>query len=208
MRGILGKKIGMSQIFREDGICVPVTNISAGPCYVVQVKDAEQDGYRAVQLGFEEKKPKHTKKPEAGHFAKAKVAPQKFMREIRVAAEEQYESGQKLSVDMFKAGEFVDVTGVSIGKGFQGGMRRWGWHGGPKTHGSMSHRRIGSVGATTTPGRIVKGHHLPGHMGNARITVQSLEIISVDAENNVLAVKGAVPGPRGGYLVIRKARKK
>jgi len=208
MLGILGKKIGMTQIFKEDGLCVPVTAILAGPCSVVQIKNKENDGYDAVQLGFCDQKEHRVVKPQLSHFKKAKVHPKKFVREIAISDGEKFEIGQTIDVEIFKEGDFVDITGKSIGKGFQGGMKRWGWSGGPKTHGSMNHRRPGSIGATTTPGRVVKGHHLPGHMGNDKVTVQNLEVIKVDKENNMLMVKGAVPGHKNGYLIIRKAIKK
>jgi large subunit ribosomal protein L3 len=208
MLGILGKKNGMTQIFKEDGTCVSVTSITAGPCYVVQVKEKEKHGYRAMQIGYIDKKEKHATKAEIGHCKKGNTAPKKYMREIPLADNEKAEVGQKIEVDIFKAGDFVDVSGISIGKGFQGGMKRWGWSGGPESHGSMSHRRIGSKGANTSPGRTVRGHHMPGQMGNSTITVQSLEIIKIDKEANILLVKGAVPGHKGCYLVVRKAKKK
>ncbi|MFH1459722.1 MAG: 50S ribosomal protein L3 [Candidatus Omnitrophota bacterium] len=208
MLGILGKKIGMTQIFKEDGKCIPVTSIIAGPCFVVQIKTKEKDGYQAIQLGYLDQKEHRITKPEAGHFKKSKVSPKKLVKEMTVASGIKFELGQAIDVEIFKAGDFVDVTGMSIGKGFQGGMKRWGWSGGPDTHGSMSHRRPGSIGSNTTPGRVLRGHHLPGHMGNRKITVQNLEVIKVDKENNTLMVKGAVPGHKGCYLEIRKAKKK
>ncbi len=208
MLGILGKKNSMTQIFRDNGVCIPVTSITAGPCSVVQIKEKEKDGYRAVQLGFMDKKGKKTTKACVGHFKRSSAVPKRFIREISIADKEQFEIGQTIEVSIFKEGDFVDVTGVSIGKGFQGGMKRWGWSGGPESHGSMSHRRPGSVGANTTPGRILRGHHLPGHMGNRKITVQNLEIIKVDKEKNTLIVKGAVPGHKGSYVIVRKAKKK
>ncbi|MCP4648932.1 MAG: 50S ribosomal protein L3 [PVC group bacterium] len=208
MLGILGKKKSMSQVFKDDGKCIPVTSIVAGPCVVLQVKDKKKDGYTAVQLGFDEKKQKRATKAEVGHCKKSKTSPQRFVREIISGAEEQYEVGQKIEVDIFKEGDFVDITGMSIGKGFQGGMKRHGWSGGPKTHGSMSHRRPGSVGTTTTPGRVLRGHNLPGHMGHVKTTVQNVEIVKVDKETNTIVVKGPVPGHAGTYLVIKKAKKK
>ncbi len=208
MLGILGKKNGMTQVFKEDGTCVPVTSIAAGPCYVVQVKDTAKDGYRAVQLGYGDKKQKKATKAEQGHFKKSATAPKMYLREIPMTDKETFEVGQKIEVDIFKPGDYVDVCGLSIGKGFQGGMKRWGWMGGPGGHGSMSHRRIGSKGANTSPGRTVRGHHMPGHLGNETITVQNLEVIKVDKETNQLLVKGAVPGHKGSYLVVRKAKKR
>ncbi|RKY36453.1 MAG: 50S ribosomal protein L3 [Candidatus Omnitrophota bacterium] len=207
MLGILGKKMKMSQVFTDNGDCVPITCINAGPCFVIQVKNKEKDGYQAIQLGFEDKKEKRMTKALLGHFKKSGVSGKKIVKELLVVSGK-YEVGQKLEVGMFKKGDFVDVTGQSIGKGFQGGMKRWGWSGGPKTHGSMHHRRPGSIGATTTPGRVLRGHHLPGHMGNRKVTIQNLKVIQVDRENNILLVKGAVPGHKGSYLMIRKAKKK
>ncbi|MCM8812810.1 MAG: 50S ribosomal protein L3 [Candidatus Omnitrophica bacterium] len=208
MVGLLGKKQGMSQVFRSDGTCVPVTSIAAGPCVVVQVKTAEKEGYRSVQLGFVPQKERRVSKPRAGHFKRANVAPQRLLREFRFDAADTYAVGQSIDVALFQEGDFVDVVGVSIGKGFQGGMKRFGWSGGPDSHGSMSHRRIGSMGTNTTPGRVLRGHHLAGHMGNRRITVQNLEVVKVDKETNTLVVKGAVPGCKGSYLMVRKAKKK
>ncbi|MBI4846661.1 MAG: 50S ribosomal protein L3 [Candidatus Omnitrophica bacterium] len=208
MLGILGKKTRMTQVFKDDGICIPITVINAGPCVVVQVKSKDNDGYCAVQLGYQDKRPKRTNKPQAGHFKKNNISPKQYTKEIRISQNEKIEIGQTVAVDIFKEGDFVDVTGMSIGKGFQGGMKRWGWSGGPESHGSMSHRRIGSAGANTSPGRIVKGHPMPGHMGNSKVTVQNLEVIKVDKENNTLLVKGAVPGHKGTLLIIRKAKKK
>ncbi|MFH1092813.1 MAG: 50S ribosomal protein L3 [Candidatus Omnitrophota bacterium] len=208
MLGILGQKASMSQVFKEDGKCIPVTSIIAGPCYVVQIKEKDKEGYSAVQLGLLDKKEKRTTRALAGHFKKANVTAKKFVREMRIKGDEKVEIGQAIDLDMFKEGDFVDVSGMSIGKGFQGGMRRYGWSGGPRTHGGMNHRGPGSVGTNTTPGRILRGHGLPGHMGHRRTTVQSLEIIKVDKENNILMVKGAVPGHKGTYLEVRKAKKK
>lgn len=202
MIGLLGKKIGMTQIFNEEGKRVGITAIEAGPCPVLAVKE------KSIQLGFEKISGKRVKKPLLGYFKKLKIEPQKIIREFKNKPVGEYKVGQELKVDLFKTGDFVDVTGVSLGKGFQGGMKRWNWHGGPKTHGSMSHRRIGSIGSTTSPGRVWKGHHLPGHMGAIRVTVQNLKVIKVDVENNFLLVKGAVPGHKNNYLIIKKAKKK
>jgi len=208
MLEILGKKIGMTRFFKEDGTCIPVTSISAGPCYVLQVKDKDKDGYRAIQLGYLDKKEKRTSKALNGHFKKAKVSPKRFIREVCINGEDKFEVGQAIELDIFKEGDFVDITGISIGKGFQGGMKRHGWSGGPESHGSMSHRRPGSVGANTSPGRIVRGHNLPGHMGNKKRTVQNLEVIKVDKDNKILMVKGTVPGHKGCFLEVKKAKKK
>jgi len=191
----------MSQVFTEDGTLVPVTVIEAGPCAVLSVKE------RSVQLGFDAKKESRVNKPMAGLFKKASISARRFIREVPRQADKEYKVGDELKVDLFKPGDFVDVTGISIGKGFQGGMKRWNWHGGPQTHGSMSHRRVGSIGSTTTPGRVWKGHHMPGHMGAARKTIQNLKVIKADTENNLLLVKGAIPGNKNSYVIIKSAVK-
>jgi large subunit ribosomal protein L3 len=205
--GILGKKIGMTQIFRDNGNIVPVTLIEAGPCSILQVKSKKTDGYSAIQLGFGDKKESRTNKPDIGRFKSAKSSPKRFVKEIRTAPDETWTKGDSVKVD-FKVGEFLDVTGTSIGKGFQGGMKRWHWKGGPKTHGSTSHRRPGSIGSSSDPSRVFKGHHLPGHMGHEKKTVQNLEVIKIDPENSMLVVRGSVPGPKNGYVIIRKAKKR
>jgi len=205
--GILGKKLGMSQVFRDDGRIIPVTVIEAGPCNVLQVKTKAKDGYDAVQIGFGEKKEKNLNKPDMGKFKKINVTPKRFVREIKTSPDQKFELGQQVKVDVFAAGDAVDVVGTSIGKGFQGGMKRWHWKGGKKTHGSTSHRRPGSIGSSTTPGRVIRGHHMPGRMGGDIVTIQNLEVVKIDAENNILLVEGAVPGPTNSLLVIRKAKK-
>jgi len=202
MTGILGKKIGMTQIFAEDGSLVSVTAIEAGPCPVLAVKE------KNIQLGFDLSKEKNLKKPISGYFKKLNIAARKFIREVTKDPGKDYKVGEELKVDIFAPGDFVDVTGVSIGKGFQGGMKRWHWHGGPMTHGSTSHRRVGSIGSTTTPGRVWRGHHMPGHMGAMGVTTQNLKVMKVDLENNILLIKGAVPGFKNGYVIIKKALKK
>jgi len=202
MTAILGKKIGMTQIFTEDGNMVAVTAIEAGPCVVLAVKD------KNVQLGFEAVKEKKVKKPELGYFKKLNISPCKIIREAARDPGREYKVGEEVKADLFKAGDFVDITGVSKGKGFQGGMKLWNWHGGPQTHGSTSHRRVGSMGSTTTPGRVWKGHHLPAHMGANRTTTQNLKVVKVDGPKNILLVKGAVAGCNNGYLLIKRARKK
>jgi len=202
MIGILGKKIGMTQIFADDGALVSVTAIEAGPCPVLAVKD------KNIQLGFDLAKEKSLKKPIAGIFKKLNIAGRKFIREIPKEASREYKIGEELKVDIFSPGDFVDVRGISIGKGFQGGMKRWHWHGGPMTHGSTSRRRVGSIGSTTTPGRVFRGHHMPGHMGALGVTTQNLKVMKVDLENNILLIKGAVPGFKNGYVIIKKALKK
>lgn len=203
MAGLLGKKIGMTQVFSEDGKRIGVTVIEAGPCPILAVKE------KSVQLGFDlVNKPDRLKKPLLGYFKKLNVGPVRFIREFLRESGREYKIGEVLKVDLFKPGDFVDITGTSIGKGFQGGVKRWHWKGGPASHGSMSHRRPGSIGSTTTPGRVWKGHHMPGHMGACRVTTQNLAVIKVDAQNNLLLVKGAIPGHKNSYLIIRKAKKK
>lgn len=202
MAAILGKKIGMTQVFAEDGSMLAVTAIEAGPCVVLAVKD------KNVQLGFDAVKEKKLRRPQAGYFKKINIAPRRIIREVTKDSSREYKVGEEVKADLFKAGDFVDITGTSKGKGFQGGMKLWNWHGGPKTHGSMSHRRVGSLGSSTTPGRVWKGHHLPAHMGANRTTTQNLKVVKVDAENNILLVKGAVAGHNNGYLLIKNAHKK
>lgn len=202
MSGLLGKKIGCTHIFDEQGNMVPVTALEAGPCVVLGVGD------KNVQLGFEAVKEQKVKKPQLGLFKKTKTAPKRFIKELKKSQAREYKVGDDLKVDIFKAGEYVDITGTSKGKGFQGGVKRWHWSGGPKSHGSMSHRRVGSIGASADPSRVFKGQHMPGHMGNVTVTVQHLKVAGVDAENNLLMVKGAVPGAKDGYLVIRKSPRK
>lgn len=203
MTGILGKKIGMTQIFADDDRLIPITAIEAGPCFVLAVKE------KSIQLGFDPvKSERRIKKPLLGSFKKLNIAPQKLIREVSRDPKREYKVGDEIKVDLFNAGDFVDVTGISKGKGFQGGMKRWGWHGGTRSHGSTSHRRVGSLGSSTSPGRVWKGHHLPGHMGAARVTVQNLKVVKVDVEKNILLVKGAVPGCNNSYLMIKKAIKK
>lgn len=198
----------MTQIFKDTGEVVPVTVIEAGPCVVLQIKSPQADGYAAAQLGFDKRKETHTNRPQMGKFKKINVNPIRFIKEIRTGNLQDLKVADKVTVDIFTAGGYVDITGTSIGKGFQGGVKRWHWKGGPKTHGSTSHRAPGSIGASSDPSRVFKGQHLPGHMGNRRVTVQSLEVVEVDKENNLILVKGAVPGPKGNYLLIKEALKK
>lgn len=198
---ILGKKLGMTQIYDDIGKLTPVTVIEAGPCPIIAVKD------KNIMIGFDAVKEKSLKKPILGIFNKAKISPRKVISEVPKNTNEQYTVGQELKVNIFNIGDKVDVTGISIGKGFQGGMKRWHWKGGPKTHGSTSHRRAGSIGSSTTPGRVIRGHHMPGHMGNRRITTFGLRVIKVDIDNNLLVVKGSVPGYKSNYLSIRKTTK-
>lgn len=210
MNGILGRKIGMTQVFTEDGRAIPVTVIEAGPCTVTAVKNPERDGYAAVQLGFGQHR--RLNKPRLGHVRKAtgnnEIRP-RILREIRGGAEGA-QLGQHVTVDMvFAKDDVVDIIGTSKGKGFQGTVKRWGFRGGPKTHGqSDRHRAPGSIGAGTTPGRVMKGQKMSGHMGHERVTVQNLQVVDIDAENHVLLVRGAVPGPRNGMVMVRKAVKK
>jgi large subunit ribosomal protein L3 len=210
MKGILGKKVGMTQIFDDRGEVVPVTVIEAGPCFVAQIKTVERDGYTAIQLGFEETKPKRLTQPQLKHLQKSNLPALRHLREIRLAPGDvsDVEEGQELTVALFEPGEYVDVSGVSKGRGFAGVVKRHGFRGGPKTHGqSDRHRAPGSIGACTTPGRVFKGKRMAGRMGGERVTVQNLEIVMVDPERNLLAIKGAVPGAKNGLVEIREARK-
>lgn len=208
MIGLLAKKIGMTQIFDEAGRGIPVTVLQVGPCVVTQVKTKEKDGYNAVQLGFEDKKESRVPKPLLGQFKKAGVAPKRFIREIRTDELEGLKAGTELKADNFEVGEFVDVEGISIGKGFQGVVKRHHFKGGPKSHGSMFGRVAGSIGASSFPSRVVKGMRMPGQMGNQRATLQNLRVVKVDPENHLLAVKGSVPGSEAGCLVVRTALKR
>ncbi|CAM3088354.1 50S ribosomal protein L3 [Paenibacillus sediminis] len=207
MKGILGKKLGMTQVFTAEGNVIPVTVVEAGPNVVLQKKDLENDGYEAVQLGFSDKKEKNANKPEAGHAKKANTAPKRYVREIRGVDLAGYEVGQEVKVDIFAEGEFVDVTGISKGKGFAGVIKRWGQSRGPMAHGSRYHRRPGSMGSIQA-NRVPKGKHLPGHMGHETITIQNLEVVKVDAERNVLLVKGSIPGPKNSFVKIKQSVKK
>ena len=206
-KALLGKKLGMTQIFDEQGKVIPVTVIEAGPCTVVQIKTKDADGYEAVQLGFGEVKANKVIKPKAGHFKKANVEPKKHLREFRLE-EISYNVGDELKADVFTAGEFVDITGTTKGKGFQGVIKRHGQSRGPMGHGSMYHRRPGSMGPTSTPGRVFKGKKLPGHMGMQTVTIQKLEVVNVDLDKNVILVKGSVPGKKGAILKIRNSVKR
>lgn len=207
MKGILGKKLGMTQVFTAEGNVVPVTVIEAGPCVVLQKKDQENDGYEAVQLGFSDKKENNANKPQIGHAKKANTAPKRYVREIRGISLGEYEVGQEIKADLFVEGEFVDVTGVSKGKGFQGVIKRWGQSRGPMAHGSRYHRGPGSMGSIQA-NRVPKGKRLPGHMGHETITIQKLEVVRVDAERNVLLVKGSIPGPKNSFVKIKQTVKK
>ena len=210
-KAIVGKKIGMTQIFTEDGRLVPVTVIEAGPCTVVQKKTQEKDGYEAVQVGFgaltESRAKKLVNKPETGHFKKAGVAPMRALGEFRFDDCASYEVGQEIKADVFAQGDKIDVSGISKGHGFTGTIQRWNQHTGPMAHGSKYHRGVGSMGANSDPSRVFKNKHMPGHYGVDKVTIQNLEIVRVDAERNLLLVKGAVPGPNGGLLIVRNACK-
>jgi large subunit ribosomal protein L3 len=208
-KGLIGKKIGMTQIFDDDGAANPVTIIEAGPCYVTQIRKPENDGYSAVQLGYVEVKPKRLTGGELGHLKRGglNVPPLRFLREFRTKNPE-VEEGATVTVEQFTVGERVDVVGTSKGKGFQGGVKRYHFKGGPKTHGQSDRLRApGSRGSGTTPGRVFKGSRGPGHMGNDRVTAQHLKVVLVDVERNLIGVRGAIPGPRGGLVVIKEARK-
>ena len=204
--GLLARKRGMTQVFGDDGNVIPVTVLEAGPCTVVQVKTQASDGYEALQIGFEPKK-KNVTKPMAGHFKKANVPASRGLREVRLKSTEGYQVGQTLTADVFKPGELVDVSGVTKGQGFQGGVKRHGWSGGDATHGSMFHRAPGSIGASSDPSRVFPGHRLPGRMGAERRTVAHLEVVRVVPDQNLLLVKGAVPGATGGLVLVRKSVK-
>ena len=204
-KAILGTKVGMTQVFREDGIVVPVTVVKAGPCVVVQNKTVETDGYEAVQIGFGEIKEKNVTKPLQGHFKKAGASVKRFLREIDAA---ELEVGSEIKADTFAAGEFVDVTATSKGKGFKGVIARHGQHRGPMSHGSRYHRRPGSMGACSSPSRVFKGKNLPGRTGGETVTIQNLEIISVDAERDLILVKGGIPGANGALVTIKNSVKK
>ena len=206
MKGILGKKLGMTQIFTEEGIVVPVTVVEAGPNVVTQVKTVEKDGYNAIQVGFEDAKEKSLNKPQKGHLAAANVL-KKHLKEFRVDAVEEFTVGQEIKADLFAAGEKIDVTGTSKGKGFQGPIKRHGQSRGPESHGSRYHRRPGSMGACSFPGRKFKNKKLAGHMGSVKVTVQNLEVVRVDADKNLILVKGAIPGPKGSMVTIKEAVK-
>ena len=206
-KAILGKKIGMTQLFRADGTMIPVTVIEAGPCPVVQLKTKGKEGYEAVQMGFCETREKLINKPEKGHCAKANVKPLRYLREFRLEDCDSYSIGQIVKADVIAEGDRVDITGQSKGKGFQGSIRRWNQSRGRKTHGSHSYRVAGSMSACSSPSRVFKTKNLPGHMGHENVTVQNLEVVRVDAERNLLLVKGAVPGAKGGVVAVKSTVK-
>ena len=206
-KGLIGRKVGMTQIFDEEGKVIPVTAIEVGPCTVTQIKTVEQDGYTAVQLGFGEVKERKLNKPELGHLSKNKLAPKKYLREFRLDSVEGMKVGDELKADVFAVGDKVDVQGTSKGKGFQGVIKRHGQSRGPMGHGSMYHRRPGSMGPTSTPGRVFKGKRLPGHMGAQTISILNLEVVRVDLDKNVILVKGSVPGAKGAILKLKSSVK-
>ncbi len=205
--GILGRKVGMTRIFTEDGRWIDVTLVQAGPCIVVQRKTKDKDGYEAVQLGFEEINPKRCTKPLLGHFKKYGVPPMRFLREFRVEPDSELKPGDEIKVDIFKIGDKVDIAGTSKGRGFAGVVKRHGYSGGPNTHGSNFHRRPGSIGQSAWPAEVYKGKGLPGHMGNVRVTVQNLEVVDVVPEKNLLVVRGSIPGANGSLVEIKHSVK-
>ena len=206
-KAILATKVGMTQIFSEDGVLTPVTVLQAGPCVVTQVKTVENDGYSAVQVGFVDKREKLVSKPVKGHFDKAGVSYKRYVREFRLDNAEDYSVKDEIKADVFAAGDKIDATAISKGKGFQGAIKRHGQHRGPMAHGSKFHRHQGSNGSATTPGRVFKGKGMPGHMGHVQVTVQNLEVVRVDADNNLILVKGSVPGPKKSLVTIKETTK-
>ena len=206
-KAILATKVGMTQIFNEDGVLTPVTVLQAGPCVVTQVKTEENDGYKAVQVGFVDKREKLVTKPVKGHFDKAGVAYKRYVREFRLENAEEYSVKDEIKADIFAAGDKIDATAISKGKGFQGAIKRHGQHRGPMAHGSKFHRHAGSNGSCSDPSKVFKGKKMPGQMGNKRVTIQNLEIVKIDAENNLILVKGAVPGPKKSLVTIKETVK-
>jgi len=205
--GMLGKKVGMTQIFTQEGTRVPVTVLEVGPCTVQAVK-GDKEGYYAIQMGYADTREKTIKKPQRAYLKAKSLKAKKFVREIRCVQSPEVKVGDELTNSIFQIGDYLDVIGVSKGKGFQGGMKKYNWRGGAGSHGSMFHRAPGSIGASSYPSRVMKGHGMPSHMGSERNTVQNLEVIDVDLEYNTVAVRGAVPGPNGGYVVVKLAKKK
>ena len=206
-KAILATKVGMTQIFDENGVLIPVTVLQAGPCVVTQLKTVDNDGYKAVQVGFVDKREKLVNKPVKGHFDKAGVSYKRYVRELKLENAEEYSVKDEIKADIFAAGDKIDATAISKGKGFQGAIKRHGQHRGPMAHGSKFHRHQGSNGSATTPGRVFKGKGMPGQMGNKQITIQNLEIVKVDAENNLLLVKGSVPGPKKSLVTVKETVK-
>lgn len=208
MKNIIGRKIGMTQIFQEDGRVIPVTVIQAGPIYVVQKKTVEKDGYNAIQVGFGDVKETRLNKPMKGHFEKGGVPYKRYLKEFRVENPDEFEIGQEIKADVFQEGDMVDITGTSKGKGTQGVIKRHGFSRGRETHGSKMHRTAGGMGASAYPGKVFKGHRMAGRMGNERVTVQNLEIVRVDADKNLILVKGGIPGPKKGLITIKATTKR
>jgi large subunit ribosomal protein L3 len=206
-KAIIGRKIGMTQIFDETGRVIPVSVVLAGPCVVVQKKSVEKDGYSAIQVGYENTRESLVNKPLKGHFAKSGISPKRFLRELRIEDAGKYNVGDVLAADVFATGEKVDVSGISKGKGFQGVIKRWNANRGPTTHGSKYHRAVGSMGASSYPSRTFKNKKLPGHMGNANVTVQNLQVVRVDSEKNLILIRGGIPGPRKGLVFIKNTTK-
>ena len=206
-KAILATKVGMTQIFDENGVLIPVTVLQAGPCVVTQVKTVDNDGYKAVQVGFVDKREKLVNKPVKGHFDKAGVSYKRYVRELKLENAEEYSVKDEIKADIFAAGDKIDATAISKGKGFQGAIKRYGQHRGPMAHGSKFHRHQGSNGSATTPGRVFKGKGMPGQMGNKQITIQNLEVVKVDTENNLLLIKGAVPGPKKSLVTVKETVK-
>ena len=208
-KGIIGRKIGMTQLFTENGNVVPVTVVEAGPCTVIQKKTVDNDGYNAVQLGFEDIREKLVVKPLKGHYDKAEVAYKRVLKEFKLDNSESMNVGDVIKADVFASGDVVDVTGISKGKGYQGTIKRLGFHRQPMTHGTSGyHRHQGSMGANSTPSKVMKGKGMPGHMGSEQVTIQNLSVVKVDGENNLIAIKGAIPGPNGGLVIVKTAVKK
>lgn len=207
MKGILGRKLGMTQLFEESGKVIPVTVVQAGPMVVTQIKTEENDGYKAIQVGYADRKEKHANQPMKGHFAKANVELKRYLREFLVENTDEFELGQEIKVDVFEANDIVDVIGTSKGKGTQGAIKRHNYGRGPMGHGSKSHRVAGARSAGSDPARVFKGRKGSGKMGHDRVTVQNLEVVRVDVENNLLLIKGAIPGPKGGLVTVKEARK-
>ena len=208
-KGIIGRKIGMTQLFTENGNVVPVTVVEAGPCTVIQKKTVDNDGYNAVQLGFEDIREKLVVKPLKGHYDKAEIAYKRVLKEFKLDNCESMNVGDVIKADVFANGDVVDVTGISKGKGYQGTIKRLGFHRQPMTHGTSGyHRHQGSMGANSTPSKVMKGKGMPGHMGSEQVTIQNLSVVKVDAENNLIAIKGAIPGPNGGLVIVKTAIKK
>lgn len=207
LSGFLGKKIGMTQIYSDDGKLLPVTLIQAGPCSVMQIKTVENDGYSAVQLGFDDRKKKHATKAEIGHAMKLSLEPKRFIREVKPDAGVDIKVGQAINVGMFQDIKRINVIGITKGKGYAGVMKRWNFKGGLNTHGSTRHRRPGSIGSNTDPGRVIRGKKMAGRLGGERVTIKNIDVIKIDAEKNLLFLRGAVPGHKGSYLILNKARR-